>query len=139
MVRIPWWIAGKAQILINEKEVSCTEQGSAFVPLKRTWEDGDVVRIVLPRAVKAESLPDREDTVAFLYGPVVLAGLCEEERLLHVPDAEHPESILIHDNEREWGSWKSTFRTVGQERGIRFIPLYEVGYDTYGIYFPVKS
>lgn len=139
MIRIPWWIAGKAQIFVNEKEVSCTEQGGIFVPLERTWEDGDVVRIVLPRAVKAEPLPDREDTVAFLYGPVVLAGLCEEERLLHVPDIAHPESILIHDNEREWGSWKSTFRTVGQERGIRFIPLYEVGYDTYGIYFPVKS
>lgn len=138
MIRIPWWIAGKAQILVNEKEVFCTEQGGIFVPLERTWEDKDVVRIVLPRAVKAQALPDREDTVAFLYGPVVLAGLCEEERLLHVPDIAHPESVLVHDNEREWGSWKSTFRTVGQERGIRFIPLYEVGYDTYGIYFPIK-
>ena len=76
---------------------------------------------------------------AFLYGPVVLAGLCEEERMLHVPDASHPEQILVHDNEREWGSWKSTFRTQGQERGIRFIPLYEVGYEPYSIYFPIRQ
>ena len=77
--------------------------------------------------------------VAFLYGPVVLAGICDEERMLHVPDLRHPEGVLAHDNEREWGSWKSTFRTVGQERGIRFVPLYEVGYDRYSIYFPVKE
>ena len=98
-----------------------------------------MVRIVLPRTVKAEPLPDREDTVAFLYGPVVLAGICEEERMLHVPDVRHPETVLTHDNEREWGSWKSTFRTLGQERGIRFVPLYEVGYDRYSVYFPIKE
>lgn len=139
MVRIPWWMAGKAQILVNGKEVYCSEQSSIFVPLERTWEDGDVVRIVLPRTVKAEPLPDREDTVAFLYGPVVLAGICEEERMLHVPDVRHPETVLTHDNEREWGSWKSTFRTLGQERGIRFVPLHEVGYDRYSVYFPIKE
>ena len=59
--------------------------------------------------------------------------------MLHVPDASHPEQILVHDNEREWGSWKSTFRTQGQERGIRFIPLYEVGYEPYSIYFPIRQ
>ena len=139
MVRIPWWMAGKAQISVNGKEVYCSDQSSIFVPLERTWEDGDVVRIVLPRTVKAEPLPDREDTVAFLYGPVVLAGICEEERMLHVPDVRHPETVLTHDNEREWGSWKSTFRTLGQERGIRFVPLYEVGYDRYSVYFPIKE
>lgn len=26
-----------------------------------------------------------------------------------------------------------------RERGIRFVPLYEVGYDPYSIYFPVKE
>lgn len=139
MVRIPWWIAGQAQIFVNGKEVYASGEASVFAPIERSWEDGDVVRIVLPRTVKAQPLPDREDMVAFLYGPVVLAGLCGEERMLHVPDARHPEKALTHDNEREWGSWKSTFRTVGQERGIRFVPLYEVGYDPYSIYFPVKE
>ena len=139
MVRIPWWMAGKAQISVNGKEVYCSDQSSIFVPLERTWEDGDVVRIVLPKTVKAEPLPDREDTVAFLDGPVVLAGICEEERMLHVPDVRHPETVLTHDNEREWGSWKSTFRTLGQERSIRFVPLHEVGYDRYSVYFPIKE
>lgn len=76
---------------------------------------------------------------AFLYGPVVLAGLTDEERTLHVPDLFRPEQILVLDNEREWGSWKSTFRTTVQERGIRFIPLHDVGHEPYSIYFPIKS
>lgn len=138
-IRIPWWIAGEAQILVNGEEIWHGSDAVSFVPLKRTWKDGDVVRILLPKAVKACPLPDDETMTAFLYGPVVLAGLTDEERTLHVPDLSRPEQILVHDNEREWGSWKSTFRTTGQERGIRFIPLHDVGYEPYSIYFPVKS
>ena len=139
MIRIPAWVSGKVRIYVNDREVACTDQRSVFVPLERNWEDNDVIRIVLPRAVTCEPLPDRSDMTAFLYGPVVLAGLCEEERLLHVPEGCRPEDLLTHDNEREWGSWKSTFRITGQERGMRFVPLYEVGYEPYGIYFPVKN
>lgn len=139
MIRIPAWMRGTARILVNQQEVYSGGEGARFVPISRTWKAGDVIRIELPRAVTACPLPDRGDMTAFLYGPVVLAGLCEEERMLHVPDASHPEQILIHDNEREWGSWKSTFRTQGQERGIRFIPLYEVGYEPYSIYFPIRQ
>lgn len=138
MIRIPAWTAGKVRIYVNDREVACSEKRGVFVPLERNWEDKDVIRIVLPRTVKSEPLPDRKDMAAFLYGPVVLAGLCGEERLLHIPEGGRPEDILTHDNEREWGSWKSTFRTTGQERGMRFVPLYEVGYEPYGIYFPVK-
>ena len=138
-IRIPWWIAGEAQILVNGEEIWRGSDAVSFVPLNRTWKDGDVVRILLPKAVKACPLPDDETMTAFLYGPVVLAGLTDEERTLHVPDLSRPEQILVHDNEREWGSWKSTFRTTGQERGIRFIPLHDVGYEPYSIYFPVKS
>ena len=138
-LRIPGWLAGEAVILVNDTEVYRNNDSCLFVPLKRVWKDGDIIRILLPKAVKTFPLPEDENTVAFLYGPVVLAGLCEEERILHVPAGSTPEQLLTHDNEREWGSWKSTFRTTGQERGIRFVPLYEVGYEPYSIYFPVKS
>ena len=69
--------------------------------------------------------------------PVLLAGLCGEERQLLVP-SEDAASVLTHDGEREWGAWRDTFKTVGQERGIRFIPMYQVGYESYTTYFPLK-
>jgi hypothetical protein len=72
-----------------------------------------------------------------MEGPVVLAGLCDEERLLH-GDIARLESLLIPDQEREWGTWKIGYRTVGQERGVRFIPLYQVTDERYTVYFPVR-
>ena len=139
MLRIPAWVQKEPRMLVNQEEPLCISRASCFVPLSRTWKKGDVIRILLPRAVTSCPLPDQNDMAAFLYGPVVLAGLCDEERTLRVPDPSHPEQILVHDNEREWGSWKSTFRATGQERGIRFIPLHEVGYEPYSIYFPVRK
>ena len=70
-------------------------------------------------------------------GPVVLAGLCDEERVL-CGDREHPEAMLVPDDEREWGTWKRGYRTCNQERGLRFIPLHEVRDERYTVYFPIR-
>ena len=83
-------------------------------------------------------LPDDPETVAFMEGPIVLAGLCDEDIILR-GDAEHPEIILSPDNERKWSSWNISYRTKGQDRNIRFIPLYDVGYEKYSVYFRVKK
>lgn len=63
--------------------------------------------------------------------------MCEGQALT-VRDASHPEEILRHDNEREWGNWRNTFRTTGQDKDISFVPLYQVGYETYSVYFPLR-
>ena len=72
-----------------------------------------------------------------LDGPVVLAGLCDEERILS-GDKNRPETPLRPDTEREWGTWLHGYRAAGQERGLRFLPLYEVVDQRYTVYFPVK-
>ena len=136
-VRIPWWVQGEAVVCVNGQEQARVSGKSGFVTLHRLWENGDVVRVEMPLGVHTWSLPEDPNMVAFLYGPVLLAGLCDEERQLTV-QGKDPAAILTHDGEREWGSWKDTFKTVGQERGLRFIPLYQVGYETYTIYFPLK-
>jgi hypothetical protein len=135
-LRLPWWLAGPARITVNGETQPVDATPSSFVALQRTWTD-DRIRIELPKTLTVCPLPDRPDTVAFMEGPVVLAGLCDEERILH-GDVRRPETLLIPDHEREWSSWKGWYRTVGQERGIRFIPLYEVRDERYTIYFPVR-
>lgn len=137
-VRIPWWVQGEAVVCVNGQEQARVSGKSGFVTLHRLWENGDVVRIEMPLGVHTWSLPEDPNMVAFLYGPVLLAGLCDEERQLTI-QGKDAATILTHDGEREWGSWKDTFKTVGQERGLRFIPLYQVGYETYTIYFPLKN
>ena len=71
--------------------------------------------------VTADPLPDDAHMVAFLYGPTVLAGLCDGERELEV-DLGNIGSVLVHDNEREWGNWMSGFRAVGQKNGLQVHP-----------------
>ena len=106
--------------------------------IREEFHDGDTICISMKMGIQACPLPDDENMVAFMYGPEVLAGLCDEERMLYT-GGDAPEHILVHENEREWGNWKSDFKTVGQPAGIHFIPLNRVGYENYCVYFPIKK
>jgi DUF1680 family protein len=137
-LRIPWWVTGAAKIQINEQPQTVTSDGSRFVALHRRWHN-DTLRIVFPKALTVEPLPDLPDTVAFLDGPLVLAGLIGEERTM-IGDVTDPESLLIPDNERHHGWWNTgTYRTQGQASNFRFIPLSEIRDETYTVYFPVRA
>lgn len=135
-VRIPWWVKGRAVLTVNGREERIDATPSSFVTLRRTWKD-DQVRLVLPKALTVSPLPDRPDTVAFMDGPVVLAALTSEEQTLY-GDPQSPESMLAADNEREWSTWLGGYRTVGQGRGMRFVPLHTITDQTYTVYFPVQ-
>lgn len=136
-LRIPWWVQGKAALTIDGKEEKVDAKPSTWVTLSRTWSSQHL-RLTLPKAVVAVPLPDRPDTVAFMDGPVVLAGLTSEERTL-TGDRQKPESLLVPDNEREWSRWlEGNYRTTGQSRDIRFVPLLAVTDQPYTLYFPVR-
>ena len=47
---------------------------SSYVDLRRTWRDGDVVEVRLPKTLRLEPTPDVPTRVAILWGPLVLAG-----------------------------------------------------------------
>ena len=134
-MRVPAWAKGVC-IYVNGQEMEGSWSAGTFAELKVSGAETDV-RLEFGKEITVETLPGDERMVAFLDGPVVLAGLCDDERTLYVSDTS-PEKLLIPDNEREWGNWKHTYKTVGQEHGIRFIPLYEVGYQPYSVYFPLK-
>lgn len=148
--RVPWWIQG---------EVSCFVDGELQrldKPKGRFWismdtpsqENGSYlilhgsfssnrIRIVLPKGLHTWPLADEPDTVAFLDGPAVLAGLVPGERILY-GDQEHPEEFIRPHNERVWGNWTNTYKTFGQQDGFYFKPLWEIGDETYTVYFPVR-
>ncbi len=136
-LRIPWWVCKRPQIRVNERLEEVSGQTSCYHTIRRTWYD-DVVHIVLPKSLVTCPLVDEPDTVAFMDGPVVLAGLCDAETQLH-GDQQHPETLLVPDNEREWGNWKTSYRSRGQSNGLRFIPIYEVQEERYTVYFPVTE
>jgi uncharacterized protein len=48
--------------------------GDGYLRLHRTWKKGDIVRLTLARRLRIEPTADDPNTVALLYGPLVLAG-----------------------------------------------------------------
>jgi len=137
-IRNPWWVQGEAKLIINGEAAPVEINEKGFITITRTWNK-DEVFVEFQKAITACALPEDKNMVAFMNGPVVLAGICEDERLLYVDDLEAPEAMIVPDNEREWANWKQTFKVKGQERGIRFWPLYEVGYEAYTVYFPIAK
>ncbi len=136
-IRLPWWLDGQARIKVNGEPEIVTGGPTSVHEIRREWRH-DEIAIELPRGLHVERLPDAPETVAFMDGPHVLAGLVDEERAL-VGNVKRPETMLVPDNDREWGDWLQGFRTVGQNRGIRFVPIHEVVDEQYAVYFPVKE
>lgn len=135
-IRLPWWLKGTPVVTVNGTPEEIANQPSSYYRIKRTWNQ-DEIRVELPKRLTTEPLADMPDTVAFMDGPVVLAGLCDEERALY-GDPDYPETILTPDNEREWIWWRPGYRTINQEQGLRFLPLYEIRDQRYTVYFPIK-
>jgi len=135
-VRVPWWHRGEVNVYLNGEKQQVLQQDGFFV-VQKAWSR-DELCFEFKKMLSVSPLPDQPDTVAFMYGPIVLAGMCEGQSLT-VRDTSLPEEILRHDNEREWGNWRNTFRTTGQDKDISFVPLYQVGYETYSVYFPLRE
>ena len=137
-LRSPWWLKGKARIFLDgEKEIPYSEK-DGYLCIERKWEETQRLTIELPKGLTSWPLADEEETVAFLDGPVLLAGLTPHARMLY-GNRHMPERLLAADHEREWEAWKGGFRTVGQEKNFRLIPLKEIGRECYTVYFPVKE
>ena len=136
-VRIPWWVTGEAVILINGKRLETVCKPSSYTSIDQIWHDDEVV-LEFPKKLICCPLPGKEDYAAFMDGPVVLAGLTDEEHALEI-DCERPESALTVFREREWNNWITEYRTFGRNPKIRFIPLNEVVDERYTVYFPLVN
>lgn len=136
-LRLPTWLAGAPVLDIDGEHVELPGAPGTMHELRRTWDRAHL-RLELPKRVVAVPLPDAPDTVAFVDGPVVLAGLCDRERRL-VGDVSDPSTILRPHDERSLdGSWReSTYRTRTADPGIEFVPLHTIVDEPYAVYFPV--
>lgn len=136
-IRLPWWLKQAPTVTVNGDIEQVPHQPSTYYRLHRRWTQ-DQIHLELPKGLTAVPLSDAPDTVAFMDGPVVLAALCNDERTLY-GDPGNPQTILTPHNEREWIWWRQGYRTINQERGLKFLPLYEVRNEHYTVYFPVRK
>lgn len=135
-IRIPWWASGGMTVSIDNKTVEYTNS-NGYMIIDRVWENNSVV-FSIPMKITCWPLPDEPHTVAFMEGPVVLAGLVDDERLVH-GDINYPETMLEKMHERQWSDWMTLYKTKGQMNGFYFKPLKYIGNQRYTVYFPIKE
>jgi DUF1680 family protein len=158
-VRHPAWCEGMA-VAVNGRLWDAVPDATGYVPIRRTWRVGDVVEIRLPMMLRVEPLPGAPDTVAFVYGPIVLAGRLGTEGVT-------PEAQIIK-NERESGNMLNAaievpvlvgdprdlvrhvrpvpgaqleFETVGlgRPRDERLAPFFRLAHERSNLYWSVRA
>jgi len=154
--RVPHWISGSAVLRLNGEVLERTDKRSTYMALKRPWQIGDVVTLVLPAALRLEHAKDSSSLVSVFLGPVLLAGELGRENMpsndradkdahLRIPPVAVPEIQSASENPADWFEpIKGTalaFRAhdVGPADGIVFRPLYEVHHQRYSVYWQMQE
>ncbi len=138
LLRIPDWIKADACVYVNDELLEKTSDTDRFVSIERTWKNGDKVVLTLPIGLSFITLPDDESMGAFRYGPDVLAGVTDKERILKL-ESDTPEEELSADTERQWGDFRTFYRTENQDPGISFMKLNDIYEEPYQLYFKIKK
>lgn len=81
-VRYPQWVKkGEFKVLVNGKPVAINSQPSSYVTINRQWKKGDVIQVMLPMQNTIERLPNVQNYVAFMHGPILLGAKTGTEDL----------------------------------------------------------
>src|SRR5689334_19745848 len=89
-------------IRINGQKMAAVVQPGTFCVLRREWRSGDRIELELPRKLELKSVDtEHPDTVALVYGPLVLFALTEDAPIatraqLLAANRQSPESIEWH-------------------------------------------
>jgi hypothetical protein len=141
--RNPWWAAQGVKILINGKEFKAAKNEAGFWVINRKWGNNDKIELTIPMSLYAESMPDNKNRVAFLYGPVVLAGQLGKE----LPDPVFGTPVLLTDSRNlsdfikplthcpEASGLNFETKGVGRPKDIILKPFNKTFDQYYSVYF----
>ncbi len=132
--RVPEWAMDEVSVYVNGELQKKSKDSSAFIGIRRSWTEGDNVTVLLPIGLTFVTLPDDETMGAFRYGPEVLAGICEQERVLKLQGEDPTKEISLICG-RQWGDFIVKYHTETQDPGFELIKLNEIGYEPYQVYF----
>lgn len=155
-VRIPGWTTG-ASLKINGRTVEAVADPGSYVAIRRNWRDGDTIALSLPMQVTQEILAGDENTVAALYGPLLLAadlgaGPAEgPQKVVHgrpttpkeMPKADALPKVAPDGGAGQWVEVASApelrFKAKGADREYDVMPMYRIEDQKYAVYWDRSS
>jgi hypothetical protein len=153
-VRWPEW-SENIYVRVNGKKQKLSGNPGSYVSIERQWQNGDRVDIQLSMKLHAEPLPGSTNTVAVLYGPIVLSGNLgtnglpnqyarNQTDLVRVPDPSVP--VFIGDQSSFLKKISATrdpltFQTknLGRPTDVTLVPFYLANHERYTIYWKLIS
>ncbi|SMO39797.1 glycoside hydrolase family 127 protein [Gracilimonas mengyeensis] len=153
MMRRPYWAGEDFAISVNGNSIEIGSEPSSYIEIARIWKNGDTIEVTLPMETRTESLSGDENTIAFMHGPILLAGIVGEEipiqsqyahseqyEYFSLPTVDVPDLQPQTNSVQGWVEGTSeplqfTLTNVGDANDIRLAPFYEVNHDHYTIYW----
>jgi len=153
-IRVPYWVNGEVKVVVNEtSEYSKAEKG--YISIKGNWKKGDVIDVTIPINIHVYASKEDSHKIAFMYGPLVLAGELGREnfpetdiledhlKLNHYPGIIVPTLVTDNLNIEECITPVKdsilTFETraIGEPGNVkcRLIPFYALHHQRYTIYW----
>lgn len=157
-IRVPYWVRNALSVVVNNKESYSSAEGG-YITISGEWKAGDVIEITAPMGIHKYEAMDDPDKIAFMYGPIVLAGALGRENF---PDCDiledhlklfgHPGIIVPTLVTAEKDITKLikpvkdkplTFETeaIGQPGDVKvtLIPFYALHHQRYTIYWKLNT
>jgi DUF1680 family protein len=158
-IRHPGWCEGPV-VKVNGLAIPIRTQPGSYIAIDRTWRNGDAIDVDLPMSLRIEPLPGNPDLVAFVYGPIVLAGrlgtagiapgadIIQNERTIgdifnqpiEVPSLVGDPATMLQKVQPVSGQ-PLMFETtgLGKPRDVTLIPYYRIAHERYSIYWNVTA
>jgi uncharacterized protein len=144
-VRYPYWAEKGMTVLINGEPYKHVAQPSSFITVERVWNSGDQLKLEIPMTLRVESMSDNPNRIAFMNGPLVLAGdlgPIDQEKdatdLLYTPVlvTDHPEVVSQVMPVSEENHLFET-KNLGYPRDVRLSPFYQMHDRSTSVYWDV--
>jgi uncharacterized protein len=130
-LRVPAWAGANSAISVNGKRVPQPIVAGSWHEIRRTWNDGDRIELILDRPLRLEMVDAQHpDLVALMQGPLALFAL--GDRMLPFTRRELMSVRQVAASSSEW-------RVVTADGAQSFKPYYAVGLESTRLYQPVSA
>ena len=73
-LRRPSWAGAGFTVRVNGQALTPVPDAGSYVEIKRTWQTGDTIALIMPKTLRLERLADNPKKAAVMWGPLVMAG-----------------------------------------------------------------
>jgi uncharacterized protein len=122
MLRIPAWAGPKMRVAVNGKALQQELEPGKFLPVSRTWKNGDRIEIQFDMSTRLEAVdPEHPNTVALIQGPLALFAI-GDTRI----NATRAQMLAARQFSQGSDTWKVN--------AVEFKPFWSIGREKYRLY-----